>query len=55
MALCLGIHGQLVYLDRANDVVGVKLSSWPAPLERWKHLASLRMFEAISAHLSDGT
>ncbi|TDD55212.1 serine hydrolase domain-containing protein [Saccharopolyspora elongata] len=55
VALCLGIHGQLVYLDRANDVVGVKLSSWPAPLERWKHLASLRMFEAISAHLADGT
>lgn len=27
--LCLGIHGQLVYVDRATRTVIVKLSSWP--------------------------
>jgi hypothetical protein len=25
--LCIGIHGQLVYIDRATGMVGVKLSS----------------------------
>ena len=27
----LGIHGQLVYVDRATRTVGVKLPSWPEP------------------------
>ncbi|MGY4654154.1 serine hydrolase domain-containing protein [Mycobacterium sp. URHB0021] len=27
--LCLGIHGQLVFVDRASRTVIVKLSSWP--------------------------
>lgn len=27
--LCLGIHGQLIYIDRAADLVIVKMSSWP--------------------------
>lgn len=29
--LCVGIHGQLVYIDADNDTVVVKLSSWPTP------------------------
>jgi CubicO group peptidase (beta-lactamase class C family) len=55
VALCLGIHGQFVYIDRANDVVAVKLSTWPAPVEEWKHHATMRMFETITAHLAAGT
>jgi CubicO group peptidase (beta-lactamase class C family) len=27
--VCLGIHGQLIYADRAARTVVVKLSSWP--------------------------
>ncbi len=29
--LCLGVHGQVVLIDSENDVVAVKLSSWPMP------------------------
>src|SRR4051812_10176375 len=29
--LCLGIHGQMVYMDLSRRFVGVKLSSWPYP------------------------
>jgi len=29
--LCIGIHGQLLYVDPDNDTVVVKLSSWPTP------------------------
>jgi CubicO group peptidase (beta-lactamase class C family) len=29
--LCLGVHGQAVLIDSDNDVVAVKLSSWPTP------------------------
>ncbi|MFI7048893.1 serine hydrolase domain-containing protein, partial [Streptosporangium sandarakinum] len=51
VALCLGVHGQMVYINRATGTVGVKFSSWPLPLEGWKSDAELRMFDAISAHL----
>jgi CubicO group peptidase (beta-lactamase class C family) len=52
VALCLGIHGQFVYVDRAHGVVGVKLSSWPDPVDERKHHATVRMFDAITAHLT---
>ena len=54
VVLCMGIHGQLVYMNRAAETVGVKFSSWPLPLDDWKHMAALRMFEAISARLVAG-
>lgn len=49
--LCIGIHGQLVYVDRSAGMVGVKLSSWPSPLDEMRMEATLRMFAAISEHL----
>ncbi|WP_217144430.1 serine hydrolase [Streptomyces sp. AC627_RSS907] len=52
VALCLGIHGQFVYIDRARDVVGVKLSSWPDPVDEWKHHATMRMFDTIATHVA---
>lgn len=52
LALALGIHGQLIYLDRGRDLVGVKLSSWPTAQDFWKHTVSLAMFDAIAAELS---
>lgn len=51
--LCLGIHGQLVYLNRAADVVGVKLSSWPLPQDPGKLFATLDAFDAVSARLAE--
>lgn len=50
--LCLGIHGQLVYVDTAARVVGVKLSSWPAPQDPAMLSATLRAFDAITRHLA---
>lgn len=54
VALALGIHGQLIYLDRCLGLVGVKLSSWPEPQHTWKSATSLAMFAAISRYLVDG-
>lgn len=50
--LCLGIHGQLVFVDRAAQVVVVKLSSWPDP-QHVGHLGdTLRGCAAIARTLS---
>jgi CubicO group peptidase (beta-lactamase class C family) len=50
--LCLGIHGQMVYVDTAARVVGVKLSSWPVPQDPQMLLATLRTFDAIAGRLA---
>jgi CubicO group peptidase (beta-lactamase class C family) len=50
--LCLGIHGQMIYVDRATGVVGVKLSSWPTPQDSWKLFSTLAAFDAISAEVA---
>jgi hypothetical protein len=46
--LCLGIHGQMIYVNRGARVVAVKLSSWPTPQDAWKLFSTLRAFDAIS-------
>lgn len=51
VALAMGIHGQLIYLDRRIGLVGVKLSSWAEPSNPWKSGAALAMFATIAAHL----
>ncbi len=49
--LCLGIHGQLVFVDRASHTVIVKLSSWP-DAQNPEYLANtLRACSAITAKL----
>ena len=53
VVLCVGIHGQLVYVDRAAGMVGVKLSSWPVPTDADRMGQSLDMFAAIAHHLVD--
>jgi CubicO group peptidase (beta-lactamase class C family) len=51
--LCLGINGQMVYVNRGTHTVGVKLSSWPdAQSPRMLH-DTLRMFDAMGATLAD--
>jgi CubicO group peptidase (beta-lactamase class C family) len=48
--LCLGIHGQMVYVNPAARVVGVKMSSWPTPQDAAMLSATLRAFDAVAAH-----
>jgi CubicO group peptidase (beta-lactamase class C family) len=52
--VCLGIHGQLIYADRAARTVAVKLSSWPNAQNTAYLLDTLRSCAAVAAHLSAG-
>jgi CubicO group peptidase (beta-lactamase class C family) len=49
--LCLGIHGQMVYINTAANVAGVKLSSWPVPQDPVMLSSTLRAFDAIAEYL----
>ncbi|MFT4167034.1 MAG: serine hydrolase [Microlunatus sp.] len=49
--LCLGIHGQMIYVNRRARVVAAKLSSWPTPQHAWKLFSTVAAFDAISADL----
>jgi CubicO group peptidase (beta-lactamase class C family) len=49
--VCLGIHGQLIYADRAARTVVVKLSSWPDAQNTGYLLDTLRSCAAV-AHVS---
>ncbi len=49
--LALGIHGQFVYVDWATGVVGVKLSTWPTPLDPRQRALTVAAFRAIANHL----
>ena len=50
--VCLGIHGQMVYVNRGTRTVGVKLSSWPEPQNSSYLIDTLRAFGAIGLGLS---
>ena len=50
--VCLGIHGQLVYADRATRTVVAKLSSWPDPQHTGYLLDTLRACAALAAELA---
>jgi CubicO group peptidase (beta-lactamase class C family) len=50
--LCLGIHGQMVYVNRGAQVVAVKLSSWPNPQDAWRLFSTLSAFDVISAEVA---
>jgi CubicO group peptidase (beta-lactamase class C family) len=50
--VCLGIHGQLVYVDRAARTVVAKLSSWPDAQNTGYLVDTLRACGAVAAHLS---
>src|SRR5262249_54380730 len=51
--LCLGIHGQMIYVNRAAELVGAKLSSWPAPQDAQMLFSTIRAFDAVAAELSE--
>jgi hypothetical protein len=47
----MGIHGQFAYVNVPADVVCVKLSTWPSPLDVSFEACCLTAFGAIAAHL----
>ena len=49
--LCLGIHGQMIYVNRAADMVAAKLSSWPLPQDATKLFPTIAAFDEIAANL----
>jgi CubicO group peptidase (beta-lactamase class C family) len=51
--LCLGIHGQMVFVDRGTRTVAVKLSSWPAEQDHAHLLDTIRAFAAAGRFLSE--
>ncbi len=50
--LCLGIHGQMVFVDRATRTVAVKVSSWPTPQDPAHLVDTIRAFAAVGRHLA---
>jgi hypothetical protein len=51
--LCLGIHGQMVFVDRGTRTVAVKLSSWPTEQNNEFLLDTIRAFTAVGRHLAE--
>jgi CubicO group peptidase (beta-lactamase class C family) len=52
IAYCLGIHGQMVYINRRSGVVGVKFSSTALPVDPVAGPAAAAMFQAIDKALA---
>ncbi len=50
--LCLGIHGQLIWVEPARELVVVKLSSWPLPQDPSLLLDTLAAIDMIGFQLS---
>jgi CubicO group peptidase (beta-lactamase class C family) len=50
--LCLGIHGQMVLVDKATRTVAVKLSSWPTPQNPEHLLDTIKAFTTAGRHLA---
>jgi CubicO group peptidase (beta-lactamase class C family) len=50
--MCLGIHGQMIYVNRAADMVAAKLSSWPLPQDAAKIFPTMAAFDEIAATIS---
>lgn len=52
LQLCLGIHGQMVLIDRATRTVSAKMSSWPTPQDSAVLIDTIRAFVAAGRHLA---
>ena len=50
--LCLGIHGQMLYVSPATGTVAAKLSSWPDAQSPAMLHETLRAFDAVGATLA---
>lgn len=53
--LCLGIHGQLIWVDRARDLVVVKHSSWPTAQDLGRLTSTFAAIEAIATELTESS
>jgi CubicO group peptidase (beta-lactamase class C family) len=54
VVLCLGMCGQLIYINRAAEVVAAKLSTQPDSQDPQMLLNTLRAFDAVARELADG-
>lgn len=52
LQVCLGIHGQMVLVDRATRTVAVKMSTWPSAQAPAYLVDTLRAFAATGRHLA---
>ena len=52
--LCLGIHGQMIWVEPARRLVVVKLSSWPLPQDVSRLLDTFAAIDMIGFQLSLG-
>ncbi len=52
LQVCLGIHGQMVVVDRATRTVSVKLSTWPAAQSPAHLVDTIRAFAATGRFLA---
>lgn len=52
LQVCLGIHGQMVVVDRSTRTVSVKMSAWPNPQEPAHLIDTLRAFVEAGRHLA---
>lgn len=52
LQVCLGIHGQMVLVDRATRTVSVKLSTWPSAQNPVFLLDTVRGFVAAGEHFA---
>lgn len=50
--MCLGINGQMVFVDRGTRTVAVKLSSWPTAQNAAYLVDTIRAFSAAGRHLA---
>lgn len=49
--MALGIHGQMIYINRRTRVVAAKVSTWPTPQDGAKLLGTIAAFDAVGAAL----
>lgn len=52
LQVCLGIHGQMVVVDRATRTVSVKMSSWPTAQSAAHLVGTIRAFDAAGRYLA---
>jgi CubicO group peptidase (beta-lactamase class C family) len=52
VVLCLGMCGQMIYVNRAAEVVAAKLSTQPDSQDPQMLLDTLRAFDAVAHELA---
>jgi CubicO group peptidase (beta-lactamase class C family) len=53
--LCLGMHGQMIFVDCGTGLVAVKLSSCPTLQDPWRLFSTRAAFDAINADMAPHT